>query len=152
MAAPGFQLGRAMTSLVVTPLTVSSTGTIATTTPIATLTGTLETFDYTSTNELEEISAVTARNQNNMIVSTGTECTIEVLMKAGSDAAFAVNAIGAIANGADYAQVVLVQYGMNWSFQGVIKSFNHGIKGKGKVSGTLVVAMIDNGSANPAVS
>lgn len=150
---PNFQLGRSMTSLVVTPVTIAADGTITDTTPVATLTAVLENFDYESTNELEEISAVTQRRQNHVITSTGTTATIDIIMKGGTDTAYAINTLGAIAYNQDYTRVTLVQSNLTWGpFYNVIAKFSSGIKGKGKVTAHIELSQIDPGAANPAIS
>jgi len=145
-------LGRGSSGFTMAGCTVAATGVVTVGTAKA-FTGQLTSFDMNEANEVENISASTSRNANEMIIETMNGCTIGGFLFANDVySSSSTNPIFYIAQTTDYVQVIGTWAGRNFSFIGLIKTYTEKIAGKGKIEFTLEVGFPDIGSANPLFS
>lgn len=147
-------LGRHLTSVVLTGQVAGTAGLLADgTAPAAvTLTAFIEGVDCSLDAEHEEISAMNATRQNNVIVSDGANINIEVLrVNNGGDPAplrtqvIAYDYFKAVwIEGSGASQRTVTSYGVRGS-----AAFN--LRGKGKQIASLSLLPIDVGSAQVTV-
>lgn len=129
-------------AVTVTPYT-NTNGTLATTTPVQTITTTVDTIRVAAHTRLEEISAMTSTRENNVPIQVGTQITLTEILKASG-----TNGLAQFANAFSYGLVAITRGAQAWSFAGVQESYDEDLQ-RGKSTGTLVMNMIDPGTANP---
>lgn len=145
-------LGRASTGFTMAGCTVSASGVITVGT-VKTWTGQLTEFEVNENNEVENISASTSRNANEMIIETMNTARIGGFLFANDVySASSTNPIWYIAQTFDYVQMVGVWAGRTFTFYGVFKAYTENISGKGKIAFTAEIGFPDIGSANPLFS
>jgi hypothetical protein len=131
-------------SVVITPQTVASDGTLTDTTPVATMTASLDdvSFDYTA--ETEDIRALTAIRKNPVIVGRGTNMVVgEILKKSGS------NLLAAAAVAGDYFKIAFTRGAQAWTGYFLLTAYSEKpTRGKSPATGTF--ESVDSGATNPA--
>jgi hypothetical protein len=130
-------------SAVITPQTVTA-GVLADTTPVATMTASLDdvSLDYTATTE--DISAMTSGRRNPVITERGTSMTVgEILKTSGS------NLLAAAAVAGDYFKIVFTRGAQAWTGYFLLTGYSEKPNGKGKTVGTATFESVDPGTANP---
>lgn len=149
---PQFLIGKHITAVVVTPQTVSgTTGALSDTTPIQTFSTVFSEISIRSENDLEDISASDQRRKNMVPTASSTRITITELLQGSRADGNPVNGGAASGYGSsDYHKFTLTRSGKTYTFYAVMASYEERTNGKGKITGELVLDMIDPGVANPA--
>lgn len=151
MPLPNFALGRASAAFTIAGLTVASDGTYTVGTAKSYF-GQLKTCHLEQTNQTEEISSSTSRPENEMVISTGAQYTMEGILMANDTVATPTNPIRALAQTFDFVQIVCTYAGRTYTHVGPIKTYAEGLKDKGSIPFNLAVGMADIGSSNPVFS
>ena len=144
-------IGRSSGSVTAAGCTVNATTGVITVGTVKTITGQIDTWEVTQSNETENISPSTSRNANHVITETDNSLRLEGFLFASDTIAVPTNFLFTIAQGSDLVQVVGTWAGRTETFFGMVKSYTEGIRGKGKIPFTAEFAMVDLGAtANPA--
>lgn len=147
---PNAFLGRNITSIAITPQDVAADGTItANALGAKTVTGQVQSIRNMSTNELENVTGITQRRRNMIILETGTVYTISGFLLANDSVATPTNWIEAIVAEFDYVKLVFTRNGKAQTFYGVVHTYECNHQGKGQVPFSLELEMIDPGDVNP---
>ena len=130
---PAWLTGAGVTSIVITPLTVNPDGTFTVGTAQS-LTGHLDEIVLEQYNKLENITPLDEREDNEVIIASGTSLVlIEILAK--SSGCF----LAAVGNATDYVQAGFARGGHTFSGTFVIKGYKETIR-RGKSVGELTVS------------
>jgi len=125
-----------------TPQTVNaSTGVLADTTPVQTVTADLEECDVSAELSNEEISAMTSGRQNEVGLQDRWTIRMVEIMKKASPVSKLLTAYG----GADYHKAIFTRGGQTWTGYVLRKSVSEGVR-KGKSTVTLETATVDAGA------
>ena len=135
---PPWLIGSAVTAVSITPLSVASDGTLTAGTSIS-LTGHLDEITLEQYNHTENIVPLDTRQDNEVIVASGTAMTlIEILTRTGG------NFLAAVGNSGDYVSAGFARGGKTWSGTFVVKGYVEMIR-RGKCVGTLRLAPCGTG-------
>jgi len=148
---PPWLLGKHVTTVSATPLTVAVDGTY-TTGSASTLIGRCDEITFSSRNATENISPMDDRQTNEVIVESATSLTLVEILQSNPIAAS--NLLAQIAYGYDYNLFTIARAGKTFSFIGVVGDYTESLR-KGKSTGTLNVQMVSvssgiNGTTPPA--
>lgn len=144
MALPKWLTGPGgLYAIVVTPQT-NTNGTLADTTPVATLTGNLKRIGINGSKTVENIMAMDAGRRNNVVLDVGTEITLVEILKYNGTNLLATAYWGS----SDYHKVAITRGGQAYTFYGVYQSYDETLE-HGESVGVGVFVMVDNGAANP---
>ena len=151
VALPNWVIGRNVSSVVFTPQSVDTAGTMTDTTPVGYFAARWKEFNIRSTNDLEDISASDQRRKNMVPVATGTRMEVTEIIQASAPDSNPKNPGAAAAYGStDYGKFTVTRSGKTFTFYAVIESYEERSNGKGALEGTLVLEMVDPGTANPS--
>lgn len=146
-------LPRAFTTLSITPQTVSSSGVTTDSTPVANILTQVLSFTLASDAEVEKISPITSRRGNNVIVENNTAFDVSVFLFANDVySVSALNRLRYIGYTSDYAKLIWSDGSVTQTFYGVISKYSESAEGKGKVTASFRLEMIDTGTANPVAA
>lgn len=107
------------------------------------LTGVVDSIDFKSKNILENVSGMSSRFKNYVVIENESSIIlVEILKSIGR------NFLAEVAYGFRYAKVVLTRGQQTWSFLGVIESYEENIR-RGKSIGCLSLKQVDIGEENP---
>lgn len=151
-AIPDVFLGRNTGTLTITPQDVAAGGTLS-----DNAAGALSVLAVTtdvrkrSENRTEEISGITSRRENNVIVTTASNYTVSGFLLANDTAVIGTskNKVNAIVQAFDYVKLIFSRGGLTETFYALIQSYEETFR-KGKTEFTLEITMIDPGVNNPA--
>lgn len=130
-------------SVVITPQTVTG-GVLADTTPVATMTASLDDLSFSYKPTTEDISAMTSGRANPVITSRSSSMSVgEIIKTSGS------NLLAAAAVAGDYFKIVFTRGAQSWTGYFLLTGYDEKPNGKGKTVGSATFETIDNGSANP---
>ena len=152
---PLWQLGKHLTSVVITPQSVSTAGILAdATAPVAvTLTAVMDGFGVEITNDEEEINALNSTRLNMVGLADGANMNLDVIKVNNSSDP---QPLRTLIFAADFFKVVSVE-GTGQSlrtstFYGKRGSYRDDFRGRGKQIASLSLSTIDVGTANLTVA
>lgn len=135
---PTWLVGSGVTAISITPLTVNSDGSY-TLGSSSSLSGHLDEISLEQVNDTENIVPFDTRQNNEVIVGSGTTLTlVEILAKSGG------NILAAIGNSYDYVQASFSRGGKAFTNVFVVKGYSEEIK-RGKSVGTLQLSPAGSG-------
>lgn len=150
MSLPLYLRGKHLTSVVLTPVTVGTAGAVTdVTASAATLTTVMDSLALELSANLEEISAVNATRQNNVVLDDGHRLSLSILeVNNAADP----SPLAALMFTHDYFKAVYVK-GTGASARTITgyfhrENYNDGIQGKGRQIATLTLAPVDLGTAS----
>lgn len=135
---PTWLIGKFVTGLVAVSLSADSQGNLTTDNTFA-MTGLLDEITPTSTNDTENIVPLDVRQNNEVIVGSGSSLTlVEILNQQTGNQAPAGNCLQQIAFASDYMGFTFSRSGLVYTGYFVIGEYSEGIR-RGKSVGTLSV-------------
>ncbi len=146
MVAIPLWLKGANVGCVMTPQNVDTAGTLTDTTPVATLTGTLERVSWRSLPKKQEISHMGAAREHDVILKERTEFTLSEILKPTANLIEA-----AFASAAVFKLVMTRGTTRSFTFYGVRGDYEEGLE-EGKSLGVGTLTMVDPGQANPTIT
>ena len=130
-------------AVTITPQT-NTNGTLADTTPVQTLTGSIDSINPESVRTNEEISAMNSGRLNHVALQSGTTFALtEILKYTGT------NMLAQFGYAFDYGKVAVTRGAQTFTFYGLVENYSESLQ-RGKSTGTLRMVMVDNGAANPS--
>jgi|GEM_PF-2578098 len=127
---PDWLTGAGVIAIVITPLTVANDGTFTVGTTQS-LTGHLDEITLEQYNQLENITPLDSRQDNEVIVASGTNLNLyEILSRANG------NFLSLVGNGTDYVQAGFSRGGKSFAGTFVVRSYKESLR-RGKSVGIL---------------
>lgn len=131
-------------TVVITPQTVSA-GVLSDTTPVATMTASLDDVSIDYTASTENISAMTSGKRNPVVTERGFSMSVgEIIKTSGS------NLLAAAASAGDYFKIVFTRGAQAWTGYFLLTAYSEKPSGKGKTVGTATFETMDDGATNVA--
>ena len=148
---PNAFLARNITTLTLTAQDVAANGTLSDNALGAkSILLQIRTIRNQQSNTLEEVSGITQRRRNNVILDSGTTYTFTGFLLAGDSEATPTNWAEQISETFDYVKMIFTRNGRTKTFYGVIHTFEDAAEGKGTMPFTMELEMVDPNAANPA--
>ena len=141
---PAFLTGRNVTACTITPQT-NTNGTLADTTPVATMFGHVDEITMSGTKTRENIKAMNTTRRNMVPLDVGTTITVTEILKYSGTNLLAT----AWAGSSEYHKILLTRGAQSWTFYGLYVDYEEQLR-PGKSTGTAVFEMVDPATANPA--
>lgn len=143
---PTWAIGKDYTVTLI-PLSVDTAGTLTTTTSSYALTAVVDEIDIDTETDRENIQTMTQRRSNMVVTGLSTKVTLtQIVSKA--DASNILSGVFFVNSPSDYCRVTIARGGKTYTFDGVYASHTEKPR-RGKTVASLVLDMIDNGTANP---
>ena len=147
---PNAALARNFTTLTLTAQDVTGAGVLSDNAGGAkSLLTTLETIERDTTTETENITPVTSRRKNMVILETGTTYNVAGFFMSNDAVGTPTNFPDSLFDGFDYFKLIFTRFGVTETYYGIVSNYKSSNAGKGKFSYTFTLEMVDIGSANP---
>ena len=146
---PTWLLGRHITTITLTPLTVAADGTLTPGTA-ASLSGYIDGVELTGQKTTENIQSIDNIRANYVVTEIETSVTLTEILKTNDTSGTPTNILASAYYSAfDLALVTLARGGRSYTFYSLMSSYAENIN-KGKSTGKMDCKMVDPGVANPA--
>ena len=133
---PQWLIGRYVTSIAIVPGTVSQTTGLFTAGSSMPLTGLLDEIELDQYNDVENIVPMDVRQDNEIIIGSGSRMTLREILSSFTSASF--NVLSQVMVGYDYCQVTFTRAGVSFSGIFVCKGYVEGLV-RGKSMGSLTI-------------
>lgn len=129
------------------PLSVDTAGTLTAGTSSYGLTSVVDEVDIDTEIDRENIQTMTSRRNNMVVTGLATKVTMTQIVST-QDSHNILSGVFFNDSPSDYCRVTIARGGKTYTFDGVYASHTEKPR-RGKTVATLVLDMIDNGTANP---
>jgi hypothetical protein len=141
---PNWLVGRHVTACTLTPQT-NTAGTLADTTPVATMFGHVDEIDIDGTKTTENIKPMNTIRRNMVTIDVGTQMTVTEILKSSG-----TNLLPQAWNGSpEYFKLLVTRGAQGHTFYALMTSCREQLR-HGKSVAVATFEMVDTGSANPA--
>jgi hypothetical protein len=149
--AQNLEIGENIGSATIAGCTRAADGTLTVGT-IYTLLTVLDTLNPMQSNDTERASVTASPYRNNIKIESGTDYEITGKILKNDSVASATNRVRQITQNFDYVQIVHNQAGVIWTYYGLIENFKPTMNGKGALTFSCNLLMVDIGGPNPVQS